>query len=149
MKKLFEKIKIALLGAFGKLLDFLVDHGKVAIKVTDIVKSVIENPLIDYAVALTPSKKDDEVLAKAKEIVPKIALKVGLAMNIVSIADAQDDETIAFSKVLEYVSNQLPDDGKAIFYRELSGAIAEALSDGNMSGGEAVAIVQLIFKKIL
>lgn len=149
MKKLFEKIKLALLGAFGKLLDFLVDHGKVAIKVTDIVKSVIENPAIEWAIALTPNKKDDELLKKAKEIVPQIAVKVGTAMNIVSIADSETDQTIAFAKVLEFVSNQLPEEGRAIFYRELSGAIAEALSDGNMSGGEAVAIVQLIFKKIL
>lgn len=149
MKKLFEKIKLALLGAFGKLLDFLVDHGKVAIKVTDIVKSVIENPAIEWAIALTPNKKDDELLKKAKEIVPQIAVKVGIAMNIVSIADSETDQNIAFAKVLEFVSNQLPEEGRAIFYRELSGAIAESLSDGNMSGGEAVAIVQLIFKKIL
>lgn len=149
MKKLFEKIKLALLGAFGKLLDFLVDHGKVAIKVTDIVKSVIENPAIEWAIALTPNKKDDELLKKAKEIVPQIAVKVGIAMNIVSFADAETDQTVAFSKVLEFVSNQLPEEGRAIFYRELSGAVAESLSDGNMSGGEAVAIVQLIFKKIL
>lgn len=149
MKKLFEKIKLALLGAFGKLLDFLVKHGEVAVKVTNIVKGVIENPAIDMVVALTPTKKDDELLRKAKQILPNVAVKIGIAMNVVSIAEAEADQAIAFSKVLDYVSNQLPDEGKAIFYRELSGAIAESLSDGNISGGEAIAIVQLIFKKIL
>ena len=149
MKKLLEKIKTALLKAFGKLLDFLVKNGEISIKVTNIVKEIINNPAIDWVVALTPTKEDDKVLAFAKTITPKISLKVGLAMNIISIADAESDQAIAFSKVLDFVSDQLPEEGKSIFYRELSGAIAEALSDGKISGGEAVAIVQLIFKKII
>jgi len=149
MKKLLEKIKGALLKAFGKLLDFLVQNGEVAIKVTNTVKEIINNPAIDWVVALTPTNTDDKILKEAKIIVPKIALKIGLAMNIISIADSESDQAIAFSKVLDFVSQQLNEDGKAIFYRELSGAIAEALSDGTMSGGEAVGIVQLIFKKII
>jgi len=149
MKKLLEKIKNALLKAFGALLDFLVKNGEVAIKVTNTVKEIINNPAIDWVVALTPTKADDKILKEAKIIVPKIAVKVGLAMNIISIADAEEDEIIAFSKVLEFASSQLSDEGKAIFYRELSGAVAEALSDGTISGGEAIGIVQLIFKKII
>jgi hypothetical protein len=149
MKKLLEKIKNALLKAFGVLLDFLVKNGEVAIKVTNTVKEIINNPAIDWVVALTPTDVDDKVLAEAKKIVPALAVKVGLAMNIVTIAEAEEDEVIAFSTVLAFVSDQLSEDGKAIFYRELSGLIAESLSDGNISGGEAVAIVQLIFKKII
>lgn len=149
MKKLLEKIKNALLKAFGALLDFFVRNGEVAIKVTNTVKEIINNPAIDWVVALTPTKADDKLLAEAKKIVPQVALKVGLAMNIITIAEAEEDKVIAFSKVLDFVSTQLSEEGKAIFYRELSGAVAEALSDGNISGGEAIAIVQLIFKKLL
>jgi hypothetical protein len=149
MKKLLEKIKNALLKAFGVLLDFLVKNGEVAIKVTNTVKEIINNPAIDWVVALTPTDVDDKVLAEAKKIVPALAVKVGLAMNIVTIAESEEDEIIAFSTVLAFVSDQLSEEGKAIFYRELSGLVAESLSDGTMSGGEAVAIVQLIFKKII
>lgn len=149
MKKLLERIKNALLKAFGKLLELLVNNGEIAIKVTNTVKEIINNPAIDWVVALTPNKTDDKVLAQAKKVVPELAIKIGIAMNILTIADAEEDQAIAFSKVLEFVSNQLPDEGKAIFYRELSGIIAESLSDGHITGGEAVAIVQLVFKKII
>ena len=149
MKKLLEKIKNALIKAFGALLDFLVKNGEVAIKATNTVKEIINNPAMDWVVALTPTKADDKILAKAKKIIPELSVKVALAMNIISIAESEEDETIAFSKVLAFVSDQLPEEGKAIFYRELSGLVAEALSDGNISGGEAIAIVQLIFKKII
>ena len=149
MKKLLEKIKKGLIKAFGALLEFLVKNGEVAIKVTNLVKEVVNNPAIDWVVALTPTKADDKILSIAKVMLPELAVKVGLAMNIVTIAESEEDEAIAFSKVLGFVSDQLSEEGKAIFYRELSGLIAEALSDGNISGGEAVAIVQLIFKKII
>jgi len=128
---------------------YRIKNGNVAIKVTNIVKGIIENPAIEWAVALTPTKKDDEILAKAKEIVPRLAVKIGLAMGIIKEVEASANIEVAFSRVLNYVSESLPEEGKAIFYRELSGAIAEALSDGNMSTAEAVGIVQLIFKKIL
>lgn len=149
MKKLFERIKNALAKAFGAMLEFLVKNGNVAIKVTDIVKGIINNPGIEWAVALTPTKKDDEALAKAKELVPQLAVKIGLAMTIITETEAAATPEVAFSRILNHVSNLLPDEGKAIFYRELSGAIAEALSDGEMSTGEAVGIVQLIFKKVI
>ena len=149
MKKIFNKIKDALLSVFGGLMDFLVRNGDIAVKVTNTVKEVINNPAIDWVVALTPSKTDDRILAKAKQIVPEVAVKIGLAMNIIKVAEAEKDQAVAFSKVLAFVSTQLPDEGKAIFYRELSGKIAEALSDGKISGAEAVAIAQLVFKKII
>lgn len=149
MKKLFKKIKLALEKAFGELLGFLVKNGTVAIKVTDIVKGVIENPAIEWAVALTPTKKDDEILARAKVLVPTLAVKIGLAMGIIKEVEASANIEVAFSRVLNHVTEFLPDEGRAIFYRELSGAIAKALSDGNMSTAEAIGIVQLIFKKVL
>jgi hypothetical protein len=41
------------------------------------------------------------------------------------------------------------EDGKGIFYREFAGKLAEYLSDGHLSTAEAVALAQLIFKRIL
>ncbi len=68
MKNLFSKIKTILSKAFGSFLGFLVERGQIAVKVTDIVKAIVENPLLSIAVELTPTKADDAVLAKAKEI---------------------------------------------------------------------------------
>jgi len=149
MKKLLDKIKSGLSKAFGNVLGFLVKNGQVAIEATNIVKHIVQNPMVDWAVALTPTRADDKALALAKKLIPELSVKIGLAMNVIKIADAQESHEKAFAKVLEFISTQIPDEGKAIFYRELSAKIAESLTDGNISGGEAVAIVQLIFKKYI
>ena len=149
MKNLFSKIKSTLSKVFGSLLGFLVSRGQIAVKVTDIVKAIIENPLLSFAVELTPTKADDAILAKAKQIVPEIAIKIGLAMGIVNEVAVQTDPEKALAVILDQIRHVLPEEGKAIFYRELSGKIAEALSDGVITTAEGVAIAQLIFKKVL
>ena len=110
---------------------------------------MIENPLVNWAVLLTPTKKDDALLAKAKVLIPQVGVKVAMAMGILNQVNESETTEQAFGKVLEYVSKSLPMEGRAIFYRELSGQLAEALSDGKVSTAEAVALVQLIFKKVL
>ena len=149
MKKLINQIKTTLSRVFGSFLTFLVDRGQVAVTATNILKSIIENPALSFVTELTPNKKDDALLAKAKKLIPNLSVKVALAMSIIKEADAQADKDIALSIILDKVRDHLPEDGKAIFYRELSGAIAEALSDGTVTTAEAVAIVQLVFKKVL
>jgi len=91
MKKLINQIKEALSKVFGGFLEILVDRGQIAIKVTNIVKDFIENPAVDLVVALTPNKKDDVLLARAKVLVPKILVQIGMAMAIVQKAEAESD----------------------------------------------------------
>lgn len=146
MKKLINKIKTFLAKAWGSLFFFLVDKGEVAIKVTNVVKDILNNPAIDWVVELTPTKADDILVSKAKVFVPKVANQIGLAMGILRNAE---DEKDAFEKVLNYVS-QLPLEGKAIFLREFSGHLALALSDdGKVSPAEMIGLVQLIYKGLI
>ena len=149
MKTLFVKVKEKLSKVFGSLLGFLVDRGQIAVKVTNIVKMVVENPVTSFVVELTPTKADDAALAKAKKLVPELALKVGLAMQIINEAEAIGDNDLALSLLLEKLRHFLPEEGRAIFYRELAGRVAEVLSDGVVTTAEAIAIVQLVFKKVL
>lgn len=146
MKNLLKKIKDFLAKAWGNLFFFLIDKGEVAINVTNVIKDIINNPAIDWVVALTPTAADDRVLAKAKVWVPKVANQIGLAMGILKSAE---DEKDAFEKVLNYVS-QLPIEGKAIFLREFSGQLALALSDdGKISPAEMIGLVQLVYKGLV
>jgi hypothetical protein len=150
MEKIINKIKSALSKAFGSALTYLVDRGEVAIKVTNILKSVVQSPVTGFLVSLTPTKSDDILLAKAKILVPSVAVNVALAMSIIKEADlVAGDPDQALALILDRIRLHLPEEGKAIFYRELSGKIAEALSDGRLSSAEAVGIVQLVFKKRL
>jgi hypothetical protein len=149
MIQLYNKIKSALSKAFGSALTYLVDRGEVAIKVTNILKSVVQSPVTGFLVALTPTKSDDILLAKAKILVPSVAVNVALAMSIIKEADVVGDPDQVLALILDKIRLHLPEEGKAIFYRELSGKIAEALSDGRLSTAEPVGIVQLVFKKRL
>jgi hypothetical protein len=149
MEKIINKIKSALSKAFGSALTYLVDRGEVAIKVTNILKSVVQSPVTGFLVSLTPTKSDDILLAKAKILVPSVAVNVALAMSIIKEAEVVGDPDQALALILDKIRLHLPEEGKAIFYRELSGKIAEALSDGRLSSAEAVGIVQLVFKKRL
>lgn len=142
MNELLQKIR----NFFAKRWDLILKHGETAIKVTDLIKSVIENPALDYVVLLTPIKGDDILLSKAKKIAPRLSLNLGLAMSIIKESEASEKPEIALGKVLGLLSKEVGKSLRPIFYRELSGAIAEALSDGKISGGEAIALVQLIRK---
>lgn len=141
-----SKIKSILQKVWGAIYFFLIDKGEIAIKVTDLVKNILNNPLVDWVVALTPTEADNIAVAKAKEFVPKIATQIGLAMGILqNIKDEKD----GFEKVLNYVA-QLPLEGKAIFLREFAGQLALALSDDNkISPGEMIGLVQLLRKGLL
>ena len=145
MKQVIQKIR----NVFGSLFNRIVNTGNVAVNVTNILKGVINNPALEWVVELTPTKADDLPLRKAKVLLPKVTLQVGLAMGIIKAIDAEQDPKKAMAILLEVIKDKLPNDGKAIFYREVSGKLAEALSDGTLSTAESIAIVQLIFKKVL
>lgn len=149
MKKIIEKIKKKLSDVFGHALEFFVKNGDAAVKVTNIFKELVENPALAVAVLTTKSKTDDVLLAKARVIAPRVALKVAVAMNIMKEIDSSNSEEIILARVFKTLRDNLPEEGKAIFYREFSGAVGEALVDGKISRAESIALVQMVFKKLL
>ena len=149
MKKAWEKLKLTLLKFWGKLFGLLLKHGHVAITVTGLFKDLVRNPLLDAVVLFTPTPLDDALLAKAKILAPKIAFKVALALNIAEDLNESESEMEAISKIALYISEHIGSDVEGIFYRELSAQIGVALSDGVVSTAEIMAIIQLIFKKII
>jgi hypothetical protein len=149
MKKVIEKIKLAIGKVFGSILEFIIDNGEVAIKATNIVKTVINNPLVDYTVALTPTKADDILMVKAKKLVPALSVKLAFAMGIAKEAELSGDPLVIAGKVFDIIRESIPEEGRAIFYRELSGKIGVALADGKITSGEIIAILQLKYHKII
>jgi hypothetical protein len=147
MKKLKDFIVNLARNIWAGTLSVLIKNSETAVKVTDIVKSIIENPALNFAVELTPTQKDDYLLAKAKKLVPMIGMRVALAFNIAEVAKSTDDEFEKFTLIMDLVREQFNEDGKGAFYREFGGMVLEALSDRKISLAESVAIVQFAFKK--
>lgn len=149
MKRFISRIKGFLKQAWEAAFPVLIKYGEAAVAVTDIVKGVVDSPVTDLVVKLTPTQADDAVLAKAKLILPVVTYQLGLSLGIVKELNDGDSVEEVMAIILKHVGEQLPKEGKAIFYRELSGQVAYALADGNISKAEAVALTQLIFKKLL
>lgn len=150
MKELVSRVKNFLHNLLGDLLPVLLKNGRVAVKVVDIVKEVVENPLLNLAVSLTPTKKDDIALRKAKMITSELMGKLGFAMRMVESIEMQEDPKVVAKWVSEHLRGYSSDSEKAVFYRELAGLILESLmDDGKISTGEYVAIGQFLFRKRL
>jgi hypothetical protein len=147
MKKLKDFIVNLARNIWAGTLSVLIKNSETAVKVTDIVKAVIDNPALNFVVELTPTKTDDMILAKAKKLVPMIGMRVALAFNIAEVAKSTDDELEKLTLILDLVRNQFNEDGKGAFYREFSGMLIEALSDGKISLAESLALGQFAFKK--
>jgi hypothetical protein len=147
MKKLKEFIVSLARNIWAGTLSVLIKNSETAVKVTDIVKSIIENPALNFAIELTPTQKDDYLLARAKKLVPVIGMRVALAFNIAEVAKSTEDEFEKFTLIMDLVREQFNADGKGAFYREFSGMVLEALSDGKISLAESVGLVQFAFKK--
>lgn len=145
MKNPLNSIKLFLLKFWGKILKILVSKGNVAIKVTNIIKEGLNDKTLNLVVALTPTEKDDFLLAKAKQLSSKISIQVGIAMGLLK---SGENETEAFKNIMDYVS-ELPIEGKAIFLREFSGKLGAALDDGKISDGEWVGLLQMIYHGII
>jgi ribosome-associated translation inhibitor RaiA len=136
-KKLFEKVKELFSDSFDKLRLF----SGVAVKVTAVIKEVVENPLLGLAVDLTKTTKDNQILAKVLVIVPQVTAHIAIAHGIIQATDDNSDTTGALIEHLRKISPA----ARASFWVMLSGEINKALADGKISLAEAIALAQLVY----
>jgi hypothetical protein len=88
-------------------------------------------------------------MVKAKKLVPALSVKLAFAMGIAKEAELSGDPLVIAGKVFDIIRESIPEEGRAIFYRELSGKIGVALADGKITSGEIIAILQLKYHKII
>ncbi len=112
-----------------------------AVMITDVVKHIVNTPLLDAATALTPFAHDEKALAALRNALPYVS-------DLLGIADAAQKST---EDLLKEVSELLDKRGaqfKKLFYRELAAALAHAMSDGKLSAWELFTLTQLIYKEV-
>lgn len=136
-KKLFAKVKELFSDSFDKLRIF----SGVAVKITAAIKEVVENPLLGLAVDFTKTTKDNQLLAKALVIVPKVTASIAITHGILQAGDDDSDATTALIEYLRTISPA----ARASFWVMLSGEINKALADGQISLAEAIALAQLVY----
>lgn len=144
MKKILSQISDWLKKKFKQGFDAAKKHSHVAVKVTDELRKVVASPVADLLTALIPGDLDNEIKYKLRQELPKIAAKVAIAHNILQ---ATDDPTTALVKIREYIAS-LGLDAQRAWWVDFSAHVMEALSDGELSWPELVAITQKAYDEI-
>jgi len=119
---------------------FVKDNIHTAVVVTENVKKFLDNPVGDFLVEVIDEKIPGHLAEKVKEVLPKLLL----SLNIIDhCKDLSQEET------LKCVSEQLAvssDTIKDVFYHSLAVTLSESLSDGKISFGDAVALVEWYYR---
>ena len=119
---------------------FVKDNIHTAVVVTENVKKFLDNPVGDFLVEVIDEKIPGHLAEKVKEVLPKLLL----SLNIIDHCKDLSQEV-----TLKCVSEQLAvssDTIKDVFYHSLAVTLSESLSDGKISFGDAVALVEWYYR---
>jgi hypothetical protein len=128
----------------NKAKPFLQKEIPAAIGLVQVLKSVIESPVVDLLTGLTQTKVDDVIAAKLRELLPVVLVQLGIAKDIV--AGASNDEII--QAAIEHLKKlKVIDDhayGRQLL--EVASALSHALVDGKISLAELRLIVEAYYR---
>ena len=144
MKKVIAQIKTWLQAKFKAGFDAVKKNSHIAVKVTEELKKVIDSPVADLITALIPGELDNEIKYKLRKILPEIVAKIGIAHNIIQ---ASDDPTVAMQKIVAYIQS-LGGDARKDWWVLFSAKVTEALSDGDVTYAELVALTQMAYTEL-
>jgi hypothetical protein len=144
MKNLFNKIKEIILSVLGAKLNLFRKHGELAVMITENLKKAVESPVAGGIASIIPNDRGNILLAKAREIAPRVAFKVAIAHKILQANQTPEDVLLA-------VANKLKEEDsivKSSFWIRFSAEVMIALSDGKISLSEAIILGQLLYNEL-
>jgi hypothetical protein len=144
MKNLFKRITEIIKKLFMDAFEALKLHSIIAVKITDKLKSAVESEVTEFIIESTNTESDDELLEKAKNLLPKVALKIALIHGIV---DESSSSSEVIGKLIDHLKSLHPD-ARIPFWVLFSGELNMALADGKISLSEAFILAQLAYTEI-
>ena len=151
MKEFFKKMWIKAIEFLTKSEEKAKKITKLAIKVTNAVKTVVDSPFTDIgAFALKkaiPGEGDDVIidmlLSKAETELPKLIAQETLVLGLLENASLEEKANFVLNKI-KFAS----DDAKNEFYHKFCVRTVLFLSDGNVSYGEAVILAEMVYQEL-
>lgn len=140
MKKIIKKIK----DWFSDSFNLLKKNSELAVKVTAKLKEIVESPVADIAVNLSPSNIDNAALIAIRKYIPKVAFKMALAHQICEESFTPNE---AIGKLINYLKG-LKLEARAAFWVQFAGELNLAFSDGKLTFPEAVMLSQMVYIEI-
>ena len=123
--------------------DWLRPRAIAAVNVVNMIKNNVSS-VADTIVAITPTKKDDELLRKAKFALEKVIPEIMAVQGLIAGNEKFEDVLPEFVEWMSKKTNS----NKAIFWRELVGKLVEVLADGKVTFNEALALAMIIYSEI-
>lgn len=144
MKKLINKLNFFIRTLFDKAYKVAKANSVIAVRVTQMLKTVVESPFMDIVTDIIPIDYDDEILYILRREIPKVAMKVAIFSNIVQESDKSAD---AVEKIILYLKGLNPQ-GRLGFWVTFAGELNIALSDGKLTFNESVILTQLAYNEL-
>lgn len=147
IKKVWEKAKSLFTIADEKAKKLT----KLAIKITNAVKTVVDSPVDDIIAEIAKKSisgtADDIAIDKAmtiiKEKLPSIIIKLNLIDAALSVSDPYEKANAILAQV-KFAS----DDQKNLFYHSLATTLIGQLSDGKFTFGECCVIAEMGYQEM-
>jgi hypothetical protein len=142
MRKIWEKIK----SLVSKQFRFIKEHSpkaEVAIAVVNAFKAAVDSPVADILVNVSKTDLDNELLEKARKILPGLLAKMALAKGIIDQATSNAD---VYAAVFAYLQKMFPE-GRKGFWVEFGGELTVALADGKLTFPEGTYLSQLLYNE--
>lgn len=142
IKSILLRVNFFFQSIFSKEYEVLKKHSYVAVKVTAVLKDIVENPLTGIVTELTPTGIDDAVLTRLRSIVPKVAGEMAIAHGIIQQSTSNAD---MFSAIINHLQSVHNPEGRVGFWMEFSARLNVALSDQKLTLSEAAALAQMVY----
>lgn len=144
-KQSIQKAILSIKSIYNKYVKFIRDNFYVAVIITDKVKNIVRNPLVQGTVELvvTPGEIDNRIWGYLNNKLPVIYERLVVANDILL---ANDDNSDAFSAIIEYARTLNPE-AEASFYQRFAGEVNLALADDNLSIWECIKLGQIAYKE--
>lgn len=116
MKKFFQKVAAWFKNLGQNINEFLQTHVEPAINFLQVIKTIVDNPALDFITAATKTKVDDNLL-------PKLRLALSTAIDVLEVqlscgAEASVEDKIAC--YIEYLRGLPPEVRKAMYHKTAS-----------------------------
>ena len=140
---MFKKIMAWFSKVFSSTIAFIKPKAEIAVKVVNVIKEIVESPIVGAIVNYTKTGVDDKILARVKEILNVIAPKLIVAQIL------QENKTNSeiILDLIDYLKSQNSKIRTSV-YVMLAAELTKALADGKITTGEAISISQIVYEEI-
>lgn len=121
---------------FDKLEPKLKKAVEAGVKVTEAIKNVVDNPVLDVITELTGTGIDDALLGMIRGKIPQIFKTLNLVDNIAGMSEKE-----VFDLVLAKLSAK-GDSEKDVFWHSFGIEVTKLASDGELSQGDIIYLSQ-------